>query len=217
MWLARGRVCESLRCPMKKDPRVKPEDDFVGGVGFLVLSVGLCLGQSLRSRTRVPITSLTTPAHPEPCGDAAHQLCDHAQQRRQRKLTKRRACKAMCVCSRRCHGAENTLGGGTRGKLGMQIFCVSHKSRGQSLEIVGEDFSVSDSGRDRATPSVSRARARDPPPPVALQLREERGGGLVDQISPSASRYVSRMASASSRSWRSILRRRITVRRALVS
>ena len=93
------------------------------------------------------LTSLTAVTHPEPCGDAAHQLCDHAQQRRQRELTKRWACKAMCVRSRRCHGEENTSGGGTRGKLGVQIFCVSHKSRGQSLEIVGEDFSVSDSAR----------------------------------------------------------------------
>ena len=113
--------------------------------GFLVRGVVRCLGQSLRSRTRVPITSLTTPAHPEHCGDAVHQLCDHAQQRRQRELTKRRACKAMCVRSRRCHGGENTLGGGPRGKRGVQIFVVSHKSRGQRLEIVGEDFSVSDS------------------------------------------------------------------------
>jgi len=58
----------------------------------------------------------------------------------------------MCVRSRRCHGAETTSGGGTRGKRGMQIFVVSYNSGAESLENVGEDFSVSYSGSDRVSP-----------------------------------------------------------------
>ena len=108
LWLRRclrrgfaGIVCESLRGSNRDSRRVLnkngAENDSVGGVGFLKLSVGLCEGQSGRSNSRVPITSLTTPAHPEHRGDALHQLCEHAQHRRQQELTKRGARKALCV------------------------------------------------------------------------------------------------------------------------
>ena len=126
---------------------------------FLLGGVALCLGQCFRHLDRVTPTSLTAVTHPEPCGDVAHQLCEHAQRRIQPMLKRRRAYQAMCVCSRRCHGGENTPRGDTRGKRGMQIFCVSHKSRGQHLEIVDEDISVSDNGATERSPPSRREYA----------------------------------------------------------
>ena len=130
------------------------------GGGFLLRGVGLGLGLNGRRKTCVPTTSLTTPAHSKHCSDAGHQLSEQAQHRDQQELKRRWGPHSVCACSCRCHGAENTPGGRTRGKRGVQIFCVSHKSRGQRLEIVGEDFSVSDSVALPGRLRRCRARAR---------------------------------------------------------